>query len=293
MSVSLFRVSLAIAALQLAGCHLRDRARAEADVEYHDNLQYSPHSGGVLDLYKPRAATEKVPAFIFIHGGYWRNQSRGYYQPFTGLYQNFGIALAKRGIATAVIDYRLFPHANLSDQLADVTAAAAFIREKAALYGIDPQQIFLGGHSAGGHLALMVLWGPNAATARGAVALSPILDIAHMRASKDQEFNASLTTPFFGKGETDRQQSPATHVRTGSPPALLLYGEKDDDFLLQQRQKYLAEFAANNLQQVKFATIPGADHTTMVMHVNTEKDNISDAIAAFIKSQSGEISHAK
>lgn len=293
MNLFLLRAMMLIGLLQLANCHMRDRARAASDVEYHDDLQYAAHAGALLDLYTPRSAAGATPAVIFIHGGYWRNQSRSYYRAFTGLYQNFGIALAKRGIATAVIDYRLHPQATLTDQLADVTAAASFMHENAARYKVDASQIFLAGHSAGGHLALMVLWGKGPTFIKGATALSPILDIAHMRLSKDAEFNASLTTPFFGSGEADMLHSPATHLKPKSRPALLLYGEKDDDYLLQQQQKYQSAFAEKKLANANFVTIPGADHTTMVMHVNTDKDNISDAIAAFVRTNTGEISHAK
>jgi arylformamidase len=285
--------SLVLGLASVMNCHLRDRSRAADNVEYHDNLKFAEHDMAELDLYTPRAAAAATPAVVFIHGGYWRNQSRSYYRVFTGLYQNFGLALAKRGIATAVIDYRLHPQAKLSDQLADVAAAAGFIKEKAAQYNIDPTKIFLSGHSAGGHLALMAIWAQNGSVARGAIALSPILDIAHMRESKDAEFNTTLTTPFFGSGEADMLHSPATHLKKTSRPALLLYGEKDDDYLLQQQKNYQSIFAEKQFTQAKFTTIPGADHTTIVMHVNTDKDNISDSIAAFVKTTTGEITHAK
>lgn len=266
----------------LLQCHIRDRSRSAAAVEYHDNLKFAAHNSAELDLYTPRVTTGLSPAVIFIHGGYWRNQARNYYRPFTGLYQNFGLALAKRGIATAVIDYRLHPEARLDDQLVDVNSALKFIRENAARYKINPAQIFLAGHSAGGHLALMSAWTQKGQEARGAIALSPILDVAHMRATKDQEFNETLTTPFFGNGERDMAHSPVAYATRTAAPALLLFGEKDDSYLLQQRDKYSGVFEKQNLQQIKIETIPGADHTTMVMHVNTDKDNISDSIAAFV-----------
>ncbi len=279
--------------VHLLHCHLGDRAKAKDAVEFHDDLQYTEHNAGQLDLYIPRQSTSPTPAVIFIHGGYWRNQSRNYYRLFTGLYQNFGLALAKRGIATAVIDYRLHPKATLREQLSDVGAAAGFIKANAAKYKIDASQIYLAGHSAGGHLALMESWSQKSTVSQGAIALSPILDIAHMRSAKDKDFNESLTVPFFGNGEHDMQHSPVSYATAGALPALLLFGEKDDEYLLQQRDKYDQQFSQKKLMQVEVKTIKDADHTTMVMHVNTDNDNISDVIAAFVHRQQKGSTHAR
>ncbi len=286
-------IALLVTCSLFSGCHLRDRAQAAEKIDFHDNLKYATHTAAEFDLYTPREAAAPTPVVVFIHGGYWRNQSRSYYKAFTGLYQNFGIALATRGIATAVIDYRLFPEARLQDQIEDVIAASAFIKQNAAKYNIDPTQLFLSGHSAGGHLALAVLWNAEPQLARGAVVLSPILDIAHMRLAKDSEFNTSLTVPFFGSGENDQKYSPASYAGKNSKQALLLYGANDDAYLLEQKTKYEKQFATQGLTQIKFASIAGADHSTMVLHVNTSKDLTSDAIVEFVMKNKGGISHGK
>lgn len=267
-----------------SGCHLRARSKVAEKVAFHDDLNYSAtkDKDAGLDLYVPKDASVKTPAAIFIHGGYWRNQTRSYYQTFTGLYQNVGLALAKRGIATAVIDYRLYPRANCDEQIADVAQATAFVKQNAALYNIDPTRIYLVGHSAGGHLALMVSWARKNTDVRGVVALSPILDIGHMRANKEADFNKELTVPFFGTGENDKKYSPAEFATPDAAAALLLFGSKDYAYLIEQSRLYKENFSAKALKQIQFETVADVDHSAMVMDLYTADDKISDLIARFV-----------
>jgi arylformamidase len=284
----LTRMGIICAALSvLSGCHLRARSKVADKVAFHDNLRYRTDTGpsAEFDLYVPKGAASGnlVPAIVFIHGGYWRNQTRRYYQAFTGLYQNFGLSLASKGIATAVIDYRIFPEGKLSDQVDDVVAAVAYIKKNAATYGIDSNRIYAVGHSAGGHLALLAAWQRKDPDIRGVVALSPILDVAHMRQHKDADFNRELTVPFFGKGDADASHSPASLASALAAPALIVYGEKDYEYLREQAKIYSGEFAKFGFQQITFGTIAKADHSDMVLSVQTSEDKVSDAIIAFVQ----------
>src|SRR5215207_8052796 len=64
-----------------------------------------------LDLFLPTSGAGPWPVAIFVHGGFWKAQDRRLLQPVTGLYGNVGVALANRGIATAVVSYRQDPEA--------------------------------------------------------------------------------------------------------------------------------------------------------------------------------------
>lgn len=274
----------------LGGCHLNTRSKFKDTVVFHDDLHYSSPAGkeNGFDLYLPKTTTAPVPAVVFVHGGYWRNQTRSYYRAFTGLYENFGLALASRGIATAVIDYRLFPGATPGEQVSDVTAAVAFLKAHAGKYNIDPAAIFVSGHSAGGHLALMAAWKERLADIRGVVALSPILDIAHMRQNKEADFNKELSVPFFGAGDRDKEHSPASYATQQSQPALLLFGENDYAYLIEQSRLYREKFSAAKLKHISFDSVPGVDHSSMVTEVNSRTDKVSDKVTQYIKNIVGQ-----
>jgi dipeptidyl aminopeptidase/acylaminoacyl peptidase len=128
----------------------------------------------------------------------------------------------------------------------------------------------------------MTLWQKKNADVKSAVALSPILDIAHMRQHKEADFNRELTQPFFGNGENDAKYSPATYAAADSRPALMLFGTKDYDYLIEQARVYAGKFSAAGLKQVKIDWVQEADHSDMVMNVYTSEDKVSDIIAGYI-----------
>jgi len=110
-----------------------------------------------MDIYRPTGDNlDKRPVIIFAFGGGFVNGSRTE-TSMVQLCQNF----AKRGFVTATIDYRL--GMNISDQqlskravyraIQDGRSAVRFFRKNAATYGVDPDQIYISGHSAGAFLA--------------------------------------------------------------------------------------------------------------------------------------------
>ncbi len=112
---------------------------------------YDEESGQTIDVLGA-AAGELRPVFLFIHGGYWRALSKNdsaFMAPM----------LARAGVATAVMDYRLAPEVTLAEIVREVRAAVAFIWRNGPAYGLDPQRIFVGGSSAGGHLTGALLAG--------------------------------------------------------------------------------------------------------------------------------------
>lgn len=63
-----------------------------------------------------RADKKRVPLVIFVHGGGWIRGSHRGYRPAA-------IALAKRGFATATVEYRLVGEAMFPAAIYDVKAA--------------------------------------------------------------------------------------------------------------------------------------------------------------------------
>ncbi len=117
----------------------------------------------LMDLIFPQGDTmKKRPLVVFIHGGGFQNNSRkGSYSAM--VCQGF----AKRGYATATIDYRLgienqkteADYANaLYRAQQDGRAAIRFLKKHATQYGIDTNQVFLTGSSAGSKTAMAIAY---------------------------------------------------------------------------------------------------------------------------------------
>lgn len=69
-------------------------------------------------------------------------------------------ALLHAGGGFAAVDYSLAPGASLDTMVTQCREAVAWLYRHAAGYGHDPRRIHVAGHSAGGHLAAMLLSTP-------------------------------------------------------------------------------------------------------------------------------------
>lgn len=117
------------------------------EVERHDDLSYGKFGKeNLLDLYLPKSRKGKMPVIVNVHGGGWCYGTKETYQ-FYCLY------LAKNGFATINFNYRLAPETTFPGALEDVNQVFHWLAQNADNYGLDLNNIFVVGDSAGGQLA--------------------------------------------------------------------------------------------------------------------------------------------
>jgi len=115
---------------------------------YIKDLQYGDHPRECLDIFPSGKGSSKV--LVFIHGGYW--------QLFDKTKFHFvADAFLRHHITTVVINYPLAPAAAMDDIVASCRKAVRWLQQNLATYYVDPQQVFIAGHSAGAHLATMLM----------------------------------------------------------------------------------------------------------------------------------------
>lgn len=103
-----------------------------------------------LDLLLPFGpGKEKRPLLVWICGGGFVTMERSAYIPWLTWF-------AKKGYVVASIEYRLSNSAHFPAPVEDAKKAIRYLRAHAEAYGIDPDQVVIGGESAGGNLASMV-----------------------------------------------------------------------------------------------------------------------------------------
>ncbi|MCB5222052.1 alpha/beta hydrolase [Lactiplantibacillus pentosus] len=121
--------------------------REVAGVERLDDLSYGPDpKWHLLDLYRPTDAPRPLPVIINIHGGGWCYGTKE-------TYQFYGLNWAQRGFAFVNPNYRLAPDAVFPDELDDVDRYIHWVADHADEYGLDRNNVFLLGDSAGGQMA--------------------------------------------------------------------------------------------------------------------------------------------
>jgi acetyl esterase/lipase len=157
---------------------------------------------------------------VFVHGG-------GFTVGIKDQYGFVGEVLASRGIATAVISYRLSPKATYPGHVQDVARAFAWVRAHAGEYGGKADKIFISGHSAGATLAAMLGADPAYLKEVGE-SLDHVAGVIPISGSFTQSSRSGM---FQGAVPVDaevlRNASAINHVAGAHPPFLILYGDKD------------------------------------------------------------------
>jgi arylformamidase len=153
-------------------------------------------AGGIaqtLDVF-PAAAGKAAPVLVFIHGGYWRSLDKADHSfiatPFT-----------QAGACVVIPNYALCPAVSMAQIVMQQVQALAWVYRHIAQHGGDPQRITVIGHSAGGHLAAMLMccqWervAPDlpAQLVRQALGVSGLYDLAPMMASPYLQSDLQLT----------------------------------------------------------------------------------------------------
>ena len=132
-------------------------------------VRYGASERQAMDIFWP-GSRRHVPLLLFIHGGYWRSMDRAWFSHLAG-------GLNAHGIAVAMPSYDLCPSVTLGQLVEQVREAAVFLMNR---HDCD---IFTAGHSAGGHLAAMLLatdWQARGASRSvyGGCAISGLFDLA-------------------------------------------------------------------------------------------------------------------
>jgi acetyl esterase/lipase len=196
-----------------------------------------------LDVYQHRGP-ELRPTLIYIHGGGWMpGKPKEYFAFWFMPYLQLGWNVVNVEYRTA--DISLAPAA-----VEDCLCALRWVARNAKQYNFDLAQLVVSGHSAGGHLALMVGMVPASAGLDRCPEVDPTnaelpkvaaivdwfgpADIADIAAISDLNVVAKWLGSQPDLAAVAKRVSPLTYVRAGLPPTIAIHGEKDPLIPYQQ-----------------------------------------------------------
>lgn len=193
------------------------------------DLQYGPGDEETLDLFLPEKSGS-APLHVFIHGGYWQLLSKNESCFAAPMFQ-------RSGSYFAALNYTLAPHQTLTGIVDENRRAIIWLYENADRWGFDRDRIYLSGHSAGAHIAMMLLltdwttFGLPADAIKGVCAVSGVFDLESVR--------LCYVNDVVGMdAEEAALNSPILHKHLNRCPVKFSYGENETAEFKRQTDDY-------------------------------------------------------
>ncbi len=242
---------------------IRPAPAADQRIAYGSNeFQYG-------DLRVPKTAG-KHPVAIVIHGGCWMAQYG------LGYMGHISAALTEAGFATWNIEYRRVgnPGGGWPGTFEDTAKATDYLREIADKYSLDLNQVIAVGHSAGGHLALLLgarpqfkkdnpLYSANPLKLRGVVSLAGITDLRRTGTACDKEVIQFTGGEVKDKSIIYDQASPINLLPLGVKQKIV-QGDADTTIPPAMATDYIAAAQKKKDSDVELIVLKDADHFQIV-----------------------------
>ena len=154
----------------------------------HWDVRYGEGTNETLDIFPAKSC--KAPVLVFIHGGYWQALDKSDHSFVAPVFH-------EAGACVVVPNYDLCPAVSVVDITLQMVHALAWVWRNIGRFGGDPGRITVVGHSAGGHLAAMLLachW-PTVDAELPTTLVRNALSISGLH-----ELESIMHTPFLQRG---------------------------------------------------------------------------------------------
>jgi acetyl esterase/lipase len=241
----------------------------------------------LCDIWRPANGKTSGLAYIYLHGSSW---AIGDKDMFT---RHFFRHLVAQGHTVMDVAYRLLPEVDIYGMVGDTKHAVAWMKANADRFGVDPEKIVLGGGSAGAHIALLAGYTPEHPeltpeelkqvdlSVCGMLTYYPPTDLVAGSERYNNEHKPPVAigtkvdpkNPMLYAGRLDillggypedvpdmyRLACPTTHVHPGSPPTLLMQGDKDSLVPVEDTQALYTKLVESGVPAIN-VVFPWTEH---------------------------------
>jgi arylformamidase len=205
-----------------------------------EDIAYGTDPYQRLLLFKPVQPDGRV--LLFWHGGGWTSG----YKEWMGF---MAPAFTAAGITFISAGYRLAPQHPFPTGLDDCRSGLAWVKKEI------PGEIFIGGHSAGGHYAALIAVQQGGWAVRGCLPISGVYEFG-------EGSGLNARPRFLGADPAnDRLASPRFQLKAPMPPFLLAFGSNDFPHLIPQAKRFASAVreAGGKADELE---LPGRSHFT-------------------------------
>jgi len=225
------------------------------------DIPFGAHPEELLDIFPSNISHPKT--LVFIHGGYWHLLDKTMFHFLAGHFLNYNVT-------TVLINYPLAPRSSINEIVAACRKALRWIHENIIRFNGNPGELYLMGHSAGGHLASMLMVEENAKFIHAMISLSGLFRLEPVMLSYlndsigiDRE-NAVKNSPVFLEPANDC-------------PLLLATGvNESDEFKAQSDQLY--QHWKNKFSNIELLKVPQKNHYSILEAVIEKNSILCNAI---------------
>ncbi len=244
----------------LAGWQADAAAFRAAHAQTELDVPYGGSARQILDFFWPDGGRD-APLALFIHGGYWQGLDKSWCS-------HLAAGLVAHGIAVAMPSYDLCPRVTVATIVEQMRDLVAMLGTRHA------RRVHAMGHSAGGHLAAMLLatdWparGLPAGQVNGATTLSGLFDLEAL-------LGTSINVKLGLDTAEARRLSPIHQPRPGGRIAALAGALEGAEYARQSRAIAAAWDGTATL-------VEGRHHFDIVAPLADPESALTKAIAATI-----------
>lgn len=254
------------------------------DISYKDDvISLTPYEQErcKLDLTVPLGA-KGFATYVWFYGGGMKNGCKDLRSEYCAEIRE---SLAQAGVAVVTPDYRLSPKAKYPAYVDDAAAAFAWTVKHIAEHGGDPRKVFIGGHSAGATLALLVGMDPARLKPHG-LTLGSVAGIAQVSGQVLTHYTIREERGQPRYAITCDEAAPAFYIRKTLPPILTLYAQNDMLSRAEENMFFVTTLKAAGHTENYSLRVDDRDHGTVGHNIRNLDDPARLAILNFIAKQS-------
>jgi arylformamidase len=228
---------------------------AECKYPLYKNISYGELAEEQLDIFpstKPGAKT-----LVYIHGGYWHKHTRADFYLLAEAFHAYDITVV-------LVGYPLMPAFPIDRLVQSCRNAVSWVQQHIQAYNGDPQEVYIVGHSAGGHLAAMTavadpLLFPLHTPVRAICAISGLYDLLPVQLSYVNKILQMDRATALHNSPQLLRPSPGCKI------LLAVGGNETDEYLAQSRGLFEQWSSPANASEL--LEIPGLDHFSILTSI--------------------------